>query len=208
MTDTNYYFDSPLIFNNDKVGYIDIMFTLTPNVTEPPTTHSSTTHPSDGGTSKPKYKIYLTNRTNKTYLLSAFTTLEPDFKLNFDFYDSIGSSWAVIYNFSKWDIEQKQSFIESMQWNEYNNIAYTDIVLNSDGYKLTYITKDVSYNNLVIYDCTNGCITTNNNLISIDASGILFHDSTDSNKMVGYIYVCNSLSSQSYLNISYNSYIQ
>lgn len=162
---TYYYFDTPLSFTKGKnrVGYIDISFvevTLTP-VTNVPTT-------------QPEYNIYLTNQTNYENLSKSFTTLQPDFKLDFNFYDYVNNKYTITYNFTKSTIEKNQSFLDSIKFKDNNNFAYIDIILNSDGYKLKNITKDVSYNNMIIYDCTRNYTTTNNNLISIDTTYIMF----------------------------------
>ena len=198
---TMYLINCPPI-GEDKVTYINIHFTQQPNVTSAPT--SPTTGPTTGPTEQPEYKIYLLNQTNKSNVEECFSTLQPDFKLSFNFSDYYTSAIPITYNISKRTLETSQSFIDSVKFSIIDNYqAYIDIILNSDGYKLEEITKDVSDNNLVIYDCTNN-YTIYDNLISINMSNILYN-SPNSAEKVAYICVSNKLSTQSYLNTSYNA---
>ena len=184
----------------DKVTYINIEFTQEPNVTSAPS--SPTLDPNE----KPEYKIYLINYTNKSNVEECFTTLEPDFKLGFNFSDYSTTAIPITYNISKRTLETSQSFIDSVKFSIIDNYQVNiDIILNSDGYTLQEITKDISDNNLVIIDCTSQSYKVTNNIISIDTSNILYNNSSNSAEKVGYICISNKLSTQSYLNTSYNT---
>lgn len=196
---TMYLITCPPI-GKDKVSYININFTQHPRVTSTPLPSTP------GPTNKLEYQIYLINCTNKSHIEECFTTLEPDFKLGFNFSNYSVAAIPITYNISKRTLETSQSFIDSIEFNIIDNYqVYIDIILNTGGYTLKEITKDISDNNLVINDCTSQDYKVTNNIISIDASNILYNNSLNSSKKVGCICISNKLSTQSYLNTSYNA---
>lgn len=186
---------SPIPLSEDKVAYMDIHFTQHSRATSAPT-------------NKPEYQIYLTNHANKSSIVECFSTLQPDFKLGFNFYDYKNSVWPITYNLSKNNLESTYpQFMDLIKFDTSTegNYGYINMTLNTDGYKLKEITKDVSNNDLIIYDCDNTYTTTHDSLISIDMSNVLYISSSNSSKKVGYICISNKLSTQSYLNTSYNA---